>query len=143
MTISKKKTSFTFSDLFNMREQRQDAPAPILLVGMAEFCYLAHVILLSFSGSKVCSRWLNYVEVVNINLRFCQKNIYFLSSSIFFHVYTLKTLSDSIVLIITGKRWCTRQELLLQNLSHDTPIPDFPDFSSISSCLFSSSVYSP
>ena len=55
-----------FSDLFNVGEQRQDASASILLVGMAEFRYLAHVILLSFSGSKVCSRWLNYVEVVNI-----------------------------------------------------------------------------
>ena len=67
-----------FSDLFNVGEQRQDASASILLVGLAEFRYLAHVILFSFSGSKVCSRWLNYVEVVNINLRCCHI-FYFLS----------------------------------------------------------------
>ena len=72
-----------FSDLFNVGEQRQDASASILLVGLAEFRYLAHVILFSFSGSKVCSRWLNYVEVVNINLRFCH---IFISSD---HLHTL------------------------------------------------------
>ena len=42
-----KETSFTFfRSLFFMREQKKDASAPILLVGMAAFRYLAHVIFL-------------------------------------------------------------------------------------------------
>ena len=36
-----------------------------------EWLRFAILPMLSFSGSKVCCRWLNYVEVVNINLRFC------------------------------------------------------------------------
>ena len=36
-----------------------------------EWLRFAILPMLSFSGSKVCSRWLNYVEIVNINLRFC------------------------------------------------------------------------
>ena len=36
-----------------------------------EWLRFAILHMLSFIGSKVCSRWLNYVEVANINLKFC------------------------------------------------------------------------
>ena len=90
---------FTLTKHF-CKEQRQDVLAPILLVGMAAFRYLAHVIFLREQSllwvAELCRSCKYQFEIMSTK--------YLLPFIInFFHVSTLKTLSDSIVLIITGK----------------------------------------